>query len=85
MTQKKWTQLYFLDFLANVGGLFTSLMAVLQLIMSGYQNFTADKSMLKRLYGEEEEFSNGAMINENINNTMVDESSELMRSKIQKR
>ena len=48
-----WTQVYFFDWLANIGGLFTSLMAIARFAMAGYQNFVAQKSMLKRLYAEE--------------------------------
>ena len=50
-----WTQVYFSDFLSNIGGLFTSLMAGASFLVEGYQSFVAQKSMLKRLYGEEDD------------------------------
>ena len=50
----RWTQIYFTDYLSNVGGLLTSVMAGALFVMSGYQEFIAEKSMLKRLYGEED-------------------------------
>ena len=48
-----WTQAYISDFLSEIGGLFTSLMAGARFLIAGYNRFVADKSMLKRLYGEE--------------------------------
>ena len=48
-----WKQLYFFDWLANIGGLFTSVMGIARFVIAGYQNFVAQKSMLKRLYAEE--------------------------------
>lgn len=49
----KWTQMYLTDFLSDIGGLFTSLIAVASFILSNYQNFVSEKSLLKRLYGED--------------------------------
>ena len=37
-----------------MGGLFTSLMAFATFLIASYQKFEAQKSMLKRLYGEED-------------------------------
>ena len=48
-----WTQLYFTGWLSDIGGLFTSIMAIAKFFISGYQEFVVQKSMLKRLYGEE--------------------------------
>ena len=54
-----WTQqAYFTDFLSDIGGLFTSVMAGAAIAMSSYQNFVSQKSLLKRLYGEVEEEPN---------------------------
>ena len=50
----KWTQKYLTDFLSTIGGLFTALLAVARFCISGYQIFISQKSMLKRLYGEED-------------------------------
>lgn len=50
----KWTQKYLSDFLSTIGGLFTALIAVARFFISGYQSFISQKSMLKRLYGEED-------------------------------
>ena len=49
-----WTQQYIFEFLSYIGGLFGAQMAVAKFFMSGYQDFVADKSLLKKLYGEEE-------------------------------
>ena len=53
-TMTRWTKIYFTDFLAEIGGLFTSLMAGASFVMAGYQNFVAQNSMIKHLYGEEQ-------------------------------
>ena len=37
----KWTMMYFSDWLSDIGGLFTSLMAGATFLMLGYQNFEA--------------------------------------------
>ena len=50
----RWTQLYFTEYLSRIGGLFTALLAIARFAVSGYQRFVASKSMLKRLYGEED-------------------------------
>ena len=50
----KWTQIYFSDFLSSMGGLFTSTVGVISFFISGYQAFVSDKSMIKKLYGEED-------------------------------
>ena len=50
----KWTQKYLSDFLSTIGGLFTALIAVASFFISDYQSFISQKSMLKRLYGEED-------------------------------
>ena len=50
----EWTQKYYTDFLSEIGGLFTSIMAAATFIISGYQKFVSNKSMLKKLYGEED-------------------------------
>ena len=50
--------MYFSDFLSQIGGLFTSLMAGATFFMVGYQNFEAQNALLKRLYGEETETIN---------------------------
>lgn len=49
-----WHQTYLMDFLSDIGGLFTSLMAGASFLISTYQNFVSQKSLLKRLYGEHE-------------------------------
>ena len=49
-----WHQTYLMDFLSDIGGLFTSLMAGASFLISTYQNFVSQKSLLKRLYGEQE-------------------------------
>lgn len=49
-----WTQKYVLDFLAEVGGIITSLLAGTSFFVTKYQQFVSEKSMLKRLYGEEQ-------------------------------
>ena len=43
----------FVAFLTKLGGLFTSVFAIATFIVSGYQRFVKQKSMLKKLYGEE--------------------------------
>ena len=53
-TVTKWTQVYFSDYLSQIGGLFTAIMAFANFLFAGYQKFVAQKSMLKRLYGEED-------------------------------
>ena len=40
-TINKWTQKYLNDYLSEIGGLFTSLMAGASFLMLGYQNFVA--------------------------------------------
>ena len=47
-----WTQTYITDFLAHIGGLFTSVIAGASFLLSNYQRFVSEKSLLKRLYGE---------------------------------
>ena len=49
-----WTQKYFTEFLSEIGGLFTAIMAAATFTISGYQNFVSNDSMLKKLYGEED-------------------------------
>ena len=44
---------YIGDFLYQIGGLSRSLMAAASFLVLGYQNFVAQKSLLKRLYGEQ--------------------------------
>ena len=53
-TLTKWEQIYLTDFLAQIGGLFTTFWGVMGFLLSGYQDFVSQKSLLKRLYGEEE-------------------------------
>ena len=53
-TTTKWTQLYFSDYLSDIGGLFTSLMAGARLSIMGYQSFYAQKSMIRYNYGHED-------------------------------
>ena len=40
-------------FLTKLGGFFTSVLAIATFIVRGYQRFFKQKSMLKKLYGEE--------------------------------
>ena len=47
-----WTKTYITDFLAHIGGLFTSVIAGASFLLSNYQHFVSEKSLLKRLYGE---------------------------------
>ena len=49
---KEYFRVYFADYLASVGGLFLSLLGIFTWLMSSYQEFVQQKSMLKRLYGE---------------------------------
>ena len=42
-----------IDFLTKIGGLFTSVFAIATFMVSSYQRFVKQKSMLKKLYGEE--------------------------------
>ena len=39
--------------MSEIGGLLTSIMTGASLLISGYQHFVYDKSMLEKLYGEE--------------------------------
>ena len=47
----------FVAFLTKLGGLFTSMLAIATFIVQGYQRFVKQKSMLKKLYGEEKKKS----------------------------
>ena len=47
-----WKRQYFSDYLAFCYSLFASIMAGTSFVISGYQVFVSDKSMLKKLYGE---------------------------------
>ena len=49
-----WDQDHFFAYLSNIGGLFTSILAGARFLISGYQEFVSQKSMLMRLYGEED-------------------------------
>ena len=40
-----------MDFLADIGGLFTAVMGGIGFFIAGYQSFVSQKSLLKRLYG----------------------------------
>ena len=53
MTTTEWTQIYFGDFLSNLGGLFTSVMGGATFLISGYQQFSSMLFMIKNHYGEE--------------------------------
>ena len=81
-TKTVWTQKYVTDYLASIGGLFTSFFAWPALIVSGYQNFVAQKSVFKRLYGEEETDQQ-----DDPDQSIDDTSSpkDLIRTKIEKR
>ena len=48
----RWNRLTYKEYLAFVYTLFGSSMAVVTILISGYQKFVSDKSMLKKLYGE---------------------------------
>ena len=52
-TLTKWEQIYINDFLSEIGGLFTAFWGVINFFLSSYQDFVYQKSLLKRLYGEE--------------------------------
>ena len=52
-TQTKWKTSNISAFFVSIGGLSTSAMMALGVLMSSYQHFAAEKSMFKRLYGEE--------------------------------
>ena len=52
-TQTKWTQTNIGTFFVSIGGMAMSAMMTLGGLMSSYQHFAAEKSMFKRLYGEE--------------------------------
>ena len=60
--------------------MFTSLMAGASFLVAGYQSFVAQKSMLKRLYGEED-FDCSAR----EETTDADASKDALRAKIEKR
>ena len=83
-TVTRWTQIYFTDFLSDIGGLYTSLMAGATFIMSGYQNFVAQKSMLKRLYGEEDLNTYSKRISE-FESPCDSSAKEILRAKIEKK
>ena len=62
----KWKQKYLSDFLSDLGGLFTSVMGVLTFFISGYQSFVHDKSMIKKLYGEQRQNTTFSSKDENL-------------------
>ena len=80
----KWTQNYFSDYLSDIGGLFASLMAGASLALGSYQSFVAHKSILKRLYGEEDLYAS-ARRTLNAKQISEPESKEILRAKIEKR
>ena len=45
-----WYRTYFLEFLATLGGLITSVLCISAIFMSGYQAFVQQMSMIKTLY-----------------------------------
>ena len=66
-----WTQTYITDFLAHIGGLFTSVIAGASFLLTNYQHFVSEKSLLKRLYGEDLSLSGASSAGEE--NQQVDE------------
>lgn len=48
---------YFTDFLSEIGGLFTALMAAARFMYSGYQNFAYMLALIVTSYAQEEQAS----------------------------
>ena len=51
--ETNWFKTYIGDIVSDMGGLFVSIIGTVSFILSGYQEFVQDKSMLKQLYAEE--------------------------------
>ena len=79
-TNTKWTQVYLDDFLSNIGGLFTSLFKTAAFLFLGYEQFVTQKSMLKRLYGEEAHEREEAASEQNCKST-----EEQLRDKMERK
>ena len=53
LTNTKWVQTNFVDFIAYFGGVTFSIYFLANIIVSGYQQFVKDTSMLEKLYAED--------------------------------
>ena len=51
----KWKQETLTYFLSFIGGLFTTYAGIAAFLVGGYQSYVHDVSMLKRLYGQEQD------------------------------
>lgn len=51
-TVNSWQMSYLSDYMADIGGIFTSVVGVATFLLAGFQRFISQKSMLNRLYGE---------------------------------
>ena len=47
-----WYQTNIVDILSSFGGTITTILGTVTFFISGYQSFVADKSLIKKLYGQ---------------------------------